>query len=67
MLDTFGGTAAERASMDIQGIAQDWAGADMTDWTKPLPGLSSPKRLKNHGAACWRTKANATSATSCHP
>ncbi len=40
VLDTYGITTAERASMDIQGVEQSWQGADMTDWNKPLTGLT---------------------------
>lgn len=40
ILDFFGVTAAERANMDIQGVAQDWFGADLTGWNQPLTGLT---------------------------
>jgi len=39
VLGAFGVTAAERATMDLQGVAQSWMGADLTDWTLPLTGL----------------------------
>lgn len=39
VLDAFGVTSAERSNMDIQGVAQSWMGADLTDWTLALPGL----------------------------
>lgn len=39
VLGAFGVSAAERAHMDIQGVRQDWSGADITDWNLPLTGL----------------------------
>jgi hypothetical protein len=36
VLDAFGVTAAERATLDIQGISQDWQGADLTGWNTAL-------------------------------
>ncbi len=39
VLDAFGVTSAERANLDLQGVAQSWMGADLTDWTLALPGL----------------------------
>lgn len=36
VLQSFG---ASSSTMGIQGIAQDWQGADMADWNKPLTGL----------------------------
>jgi Protein of unknown function (DUF1552) len=40
VLSAFNVTTAERAHLDIQGEAQSWNGADLTDWTLPLPGLT---------------------------
>ncbi len=39
VLGAFNVTTAERAHLDIQGELQTWMGADLTDWTLPLPGL----------------------------
>ncbi len=40
VLQAFGVTAAERATMDIQGFKNDWSGADVTDFNVPLTGLT---------------------------
>jgi hypothetical protein len=40
VLDAFGVSSAERATMDIQGVASDWQGADLTGWNTALTGLT---------------------------
>ena len=40
VLGAFGVTAAERANTGIQGVAQNWFGADLTNWNLPLTGLT---------------------------
>lgn len=40
VLAAFGVTLPEQSTLAIQGEAQSWQGADLTDWQQPLPGLT---------------------------
>lgn len=40
VLQAFGVTTAEQSRLAIQGEIQTWEGADLTDWSRPLPGLT---------------------------
>lgn len=40
VLSAFGVTTPEQGDLAIQGEAQSWSGADITDWSLPLPGLT---------------------------
>ncbi len=40
LLSAFGCTASDSSTMAMQGIANTWFATDLTDWNKPLTGLT---------------------------